>query len=540
MPSRVIAIAMFLLVVSEAFPPMENLTPEMTTETSFAEAESAAAATPPKITKMGLVCSNGYMFKEGNGCTSKHLKAFVPSNSALVNSEGAKWYYNYEPSLPAEMKKYLNTEQVEFVPMVGWRHFWLNPPGYEENSKCAGKTNKCDCYMNNLDLTPETGKPPDNAEGNDSKIKCDVGGGDLEAILKQTMNGLTGKAKPKYLMGFNEPEDTHFKHKNISPQEAVYYWRYFLQPVAKKLGLKLITPTVNNGFCKDHSYGCQYMGTWLAKFLQKCYDARDDKEYPCDVDQIKGVSYHGYECFEKFWTDKFTPGTGTFIKDMKTQMKGYGGDGYNWDNWVDSRKLWVTEFNCNNDGYGSLDFKGTMLLASMKEICERIEGKAKDVNCKKGCPRKDGSKVWGPKDPDTGKRVPYEWGKGSVQALQQSDYVERFSWWNTWNPGKSTVASARVLNARLVDDDGKPYAQGLALQKGLTSSCDEGAPPPDYTQFCKEWCIDKFAAEPECQEETLLQARGSGKTCPVCKWKDESGKETVDKDGPCSQCKACL
>ena len=130
--------------------------------------------------------------------------------------------------------------------------------------------------------------------------KCTVD--NLVSILQQTMSGLTGPAQPKYLMGFNEPEDTHFDHKNTSPEKAVYHWRHFIQPAAIELNLDLVMPTVNNSFCKDHKYGCQYMGTWLANFLKKCYDARSDATSPCGVSKIRAISYHGYECGEDLWT----------------------------------------------------------------------------------------------------------------------------------------------------------------------------------------------------------------------------------------------
>ena len=88
----------------------------------------------PKITKLGLVCSNRYMFK--GGCTEKHLEPFT-DKSALVNNDSAKFYYNYEPSVPVSVKSFLQEHKVEFVPMVGWRHFWLNLPGYKAHASCG-------------------------------------------------------------------------------------------------------------------------------------------------------------------------------------------------------------------------------------------------------------------------------------------------------------------------------------------------------------------------------------------------------------------
>ena len=51
---------------------------------------------------------------------------------------------------------------------------------------------------------------------------------------------------------------------------------------------------------------------------------------------------------EDSWTHRFAPSTGIFVNDMRTQLDGYGT--YNWHNFFDTRKVWVTEFNCNSDG----------------------------------------------------------------------------------------------------------------------------------------------------------------------------------------------
>jgi len=448
-----------------------------------------------RISKMGLVCSNGHMFK--GGCNETHLAPFT-DKAQLKNNDGMKFYYNYEPSLPASIKSLLQQQKVEFVPMVGWRHFWLNPPGYTPSPKCAGTFGKCSCYMTNPALAPANA--PGQEEGD---IRCEVG--DLVALLEQTMTGMYGKARPKYLMGFNEPEDTHFKHKNISPEEAVYYWRTFLQPAAKQLGLALVTPTVNLGFCGDHPYGCDRMGTWLANFLKVCYNHKNVATNPCDVESIKAISYHGYECFESYWTEKFSK-TGTFFNDMKAQLSGTSQ--YDWDNWVNTRPIWVTEHNCNNDNVGSLMFKDMMPLADMTEVCERISGQAADQKCQP-CDRDNGPNIWGD----------FKWGKGSIQAMEELPMIDRYSWWNTWNKGQSTVAAARVLNARLVDDEAEPYPHGLALQQGLTSDCSQGAAPPDYTAQCKDFCVDQIANDPTCDH---------AETCGAC---------TQDE---CSQCRDCL
>jgi len=249
-------------------------------------------------------------------------------------------------------------------------------------------------------------------------------------------------------MGFNEPEDSRSKHKNMSPREAAEYWRRFVQPAAVELNLSLVTPTVSEGFCKQHEYGCKAKGTWYANFLKACWDHREDQDSPCDVEKITAVSVHLYQCTEDTWTSMFTPSTGQFFRDMKMQMKAYGGR--DWDSFIDSRKIWVTEFDCHDDsvGYNALD---SMPMASTADICNRLTGQA--AAWKAG-------------------RKSLHWGRGAVHALEELESVTRYSWRNTWAPGKSAGATA------LVDDLGRPYAHGLAMLRGLDhTNCSEGVVP---------------------------------------------------------------
>eukprot|EP00443_Scrippsiella_acuminata_P056604 CAMPEP_0115388464 /NCGR_PEP_ID=MMETSP0271-20121206/9184_1 /TAXON_ID=71861 /ORGANISM="Scrippsiella trochoidea, Strain CCMP3099" /LENGTH=483 /DNA_ID=CAMNT_0002811945 /DNA_START=83 /DNA_END=1534 /DNA_ORIENTATION=+ len=400
---------------------------------------------PPRVRKMGLACSNGYAFQPGSGCTVTHLQAFTDP-AQLGNSDGAQFYYNYQLSVPASVQQWMISHDVEFVPMVGWRHIWLNAPGAPSHDACqhVPANVECRCYFTDAALAPQS------APGRSGPM-CSLR--DLVDTVRETMSTLSGKAKPRYLMGFNEPEDSRAKHKNMSPHEAVEYWRRFVQPAAVELDLALVSPTVSEGLCKQHEYGCQLKGTWYANFLKACWDQREDQEFPCDVEKIAAVSVHLHQCMEDTWTRLFSQGTGQFFRDMKQQMQAYGGK--DWDAFIDSRKIWVTEFSCNDDslGYGALD---SMPLASSADMCRQLTGQAE---------------TW-----KAGKKS-QSWGKGAVHALEDLESITRYAWRNTWAPGKSSAgASAMLSHDRLVDDAGRPFSHGLAMLQGLDQvNCSQGA-----------------------------------------------------------------
>lgn len=386
---------------------------------------------------MGLVCSNGYGFQPGTGCNVSHLQIFTNATQ-LRNSAGAQFFYNYQLSAPSAMKVWMSESGVEFVPMVGWRHLWLDAPGAPSHHLCTERSSKseCRCYFTSPLLAPAS------APGRDGPFCL---ASDLVAALRHGISGLSGRAKPRYLMGFQQPEDARASHKNISAEEAVDYWRRFLQPAAQELNLSLVTPTISQGTCRQHAYGCRYTGTWYANFLKACWDRRESAEYPCNVEKIAAVSVHLYKCMEDSWTSMFRPGTGQFFKDMKAQMKDYGGR--SWDEFIDSRKIWVTEFNCDDDHVG-LGLPDVLPVATVQDTCRRLMGQAEALKA-------HGGRAW-------------HWGGGAVRALEALASVERYAWRHAWRPGRQVGLGPDLgLGAPLVDDAGAPQPHGLALLRGL-------------------------------------------------------------------------
>jgi len=164
----------------------------------------------------------------------------------------------------------------------------------------------------------------------------------MVAVLEETRStGLT----MKYLMGYNEPWDTHNPAKFMEHAEAAEHWRNYVQPVSEKMGLKLVSPTTGHGLKKRRR-----KFEWMAGFLKECYTRRNLKENPCDVDKIKIFSVHDYRCKGKLWRQNYKR-NGKFHKSLVRSIRKYGRAtrGKNWNAYVAERPIWVTETNCNWD-----------------------------------------------------------------------------------------------------------------------------------------------------------------------------------------------
>ena len=122
------------------------------------------------------------------------------------------------------------------------------------------------------------------AEGKPDK-KCTVD--DIVSDLKLTQSKLD--VKMQYLLGFNEPWDTNpalYDKKYIKPEDAAKFFGEFNMPVAKELGLKVITPS---GINKDSQ------NEWIHTFFKTCWELRNDKN-ACDVNAIEAIAIHHYTC----------------------------------------------------------------------------------------------------------------------------------------------------------------------------------------------------------------------------------------------------
>ena len=216
----------------------------------------------------------------------------------------------------------------------------------------------------------------------------------IDALNKTKANRSNSNAPVKYLMGFNEMyNDPVSKDGNdLKPREAAYYWRKYIQPAAEANKLDLVSPTVG---------GTARAVTWFANFLKKCYDKRNNEEYPCKIKLIKKFALHHYDCRESKWVKWFGGENSRLMRMLTEELGTYGGK-KNWGEYVRSRDIWVTETNCywENRLHAMLGDPHP----SSKEQCLRVTGQKQETH-----------------------------GKGSLVTMEGLDNIERYAWWTMWS-----------------------------------------------------------------------------------------------------------
>ena len=369
----------------------------------------AAITTVASGNKIGLCCME---------CTAT---SYIPFATA------ASWAYRYNLFIDdAEAASWMATSSVEFVAHLAHKKVPL-PNGA--------------CTLDSSSTTP-------------SVPLCTASM--LDAALQSKNNqGVT----MKYLMGFNEAYDhsgSKAKKKYIAPADAAKYWRMYFQGLAARNGnLTLVSPTT--GVTKGKL-------EWFGDMLLACYDQRSKG---CDVETIKAFSVHDYKCGESYWRSNYGV-NGTFQQNLKSYL-GAGSSSravhahaqmdeideivMDWDNYVNERKIWVTETNCNGDyGYPP---PPTSQLPGRSEQCARITGQRADALC-------GNKKSYGNID----KRC----GIGSIATLESLVTVARISWWNTHQTNKNN--STKTFDAMLVSATGELYPAGKAIANGLERTTD--------------------------------------------------------------------
>lgn len=203
-------------------------------------------------------------------------------------------------------------------------------------------------------------------------------------------------APVRFLIGFNELYKEPF---TLQGWETAYFWSVYVQPAAVANNLTLVSPTLNAN---------KSTVEWFATFLKQCYKRRNDETYPCDVDLIKKLNIHQYDCKESLWNSWYNGfDTSRLISSLLEHMEGYR-DRTDWKEYfMNRRKLWITETSCMWDIMNIKDKNRKFRLpyASSKEQCEQITGKKPDL-----------------------------YGKGSLTAMESLDSIERYAWWTLWNP----------------------------------------------------------------------------------------------------------
>ena len=275
-----------------------------------------------------------------------------------------------------ELLEFLNENHIEYVPHVSGRFFNPLP-----NEDVGGQGASCHLLTS---LSPAEFQ---------SRTPCTA-----QQIAEQLIS-LRGMltAPVRFLMSHNEP---WFLNPGMSGAEAAEIWRIYLQPAAAIANLSLISPTLQ----LNHA-------GWTRDFLKACYDRRFDSP-PCDIETIFGFSVHQYQCKESWWRG--------FVSGFRLNAVPPGlGD---WTQYLQARRFWVTETNCNWEDDSMPD--GT-------EQCHRASGGR-----------------------------PSSHGQGSLATMNEIDEIAGYSWWTITN---SYDQGSKQYNARITDLDGTLLGPGRAL-----------------------------------------------------------------------------
>ena len=359
----------------------------------------------------------------------------------------SSWAYRYSLFVDDPgAAQWLVDNQVEFVPHLAHKHVPL-PGGDACNLDAAkGETPLCTAAM--LDRAAAAARVP-------------------------------SRLTVTYMMGWNEAYDkgnSKAAYKYIAPADAATFWRVYVQGMAARANLSLVSPTTGVEPNKL---------AWLGNMILECWAQR---RQGCDVETIVAFSVHDYKCGEEYWRAAYGPG-GTFQAKLKAHLYNAShpdlslsvaglsvlGDAKNWSSYVDARQIWVTETNCNGD-YG---FPPTQAVSG-EEQCRRITGQRAGAECGQ----------YG------------KCGVGSIAAMESMPTIARVSWWNTHQ--QNAQHRQKTADAMLVDDTGTLYPPGRALVGGLSSRVDCAAPPPSPAATC-----DAQLAKDGCDPEQGPKACGA-------------------------------
>lgn len=259
-----------------------------------------------------------------------------------------------------------------------------------------------------------------------------------DSLIKMKKLFLKGN-QPRYFLAFNEPyiitpgnpEASNGVSYAINPWRAAYAFTR-LQYAAKKAGLKMVTPTTAFSQLTQDSAPGVHPTDWMSMFLKRCYDMRNDA-IPCDLNAIHAIAVHDYSCREDYWNAGYAKKG--FQKMLIEKMKNKNGAPYgnvDWSKYINSRKIWVTETNCNwEEDFLKAHAQGKY-IRTQAQTCLRA----------------------------TGQRSSHGGGSLAFFMNSSASVIERFVWWNTYaNPrqrgDQATVTEGsinRIESVRLFDD----------------------------------------------------------------------------------------
>mmetsp|Transcript_9528 Transcript_9528/g.14283 ORF Transcript_9528/g.14283 Transcript_9528/m.14283 type:complete len:632 (-) Transcript_9528:110-2005(-) len=270
--------------------------------------------------------------------------------------DSASWFYNYGQRASKWQGEWADAHGIEYVPMIT-KGYLTRPESWRDIS----------CYFNST-------WPTCTQQDVIDTIRTSIG---ERAIA------------PKFLIGFNEMYNNP-PPIDLTPEVAAFYWGKYVQPAAIANKLILVSPTT------AHS---QKGMAWYTTFLKRCYDNRNDPQYPCDVEVIQRLAVHEYECTSSVWDTSYgTWSSSNIITNLSNSMGTYGGKDKNyWSSYFQNRALWVTEMNCY------------------------WESEAPHLDSREQCLRITGQK-W------------QTYGSGPLVKINSMENIERYAWWDTWHP----------------------------------------------------------------------------------------------------------
>ena len=387
------------------------------------------AAPPAPPNAPGMTNKKGLLTNEH--MTAAHYAHFGGGKVSHV------YNYNIDFVTQAELD-FINANNLEFVPMMLSYYAQVERATHVSGWPLATGTNRR-CYHWQSALPSNT-----NNQYYGSEV-CTLA--ELKAVLEATNSMLN--VPIRRLAMYNEPWPEAAYAEPVA--ESVQAYMDYFQPLAQQLGLELISWTTQNG-PKAIDYDIEW--------FKLCMDTPG-----CDMNHITEFSIHRYNTKNVFWSNNYQPFTGAFWTDrVNNFIDGYGGwTGPQWRDWIQSRKLWISEHSAEQEpGAEKPDNEGT---------CLRMTGQYGGAGCGQGA-------VVGPNTVVNS----CAWGAGSLAWLLDpaQTIVSGVVLWPTFHAediGNQIGGKA----SRLVYTDGDLTPVGHAFlampDNGATVDCSAMPPP---------------------------------------------------------------
>ncbi len=311
------------------------------------------------------------------------------------------WFYNYSPDpnrASYNSITWANTYEKEFVPMIH-NKFYVYQNG-------EGQCVLTESFSNNS-ITDQICSAKKIAE-------------DLKRMKKK----FGPRNQPRHIIAFNEPYKLVVERDQagayaMDPSQAAEAYGKIIA-AATKANLKVVSPSFS---------GEANALNWMSSFLKNCYNRRNAASNPCLIEKIDLLNTHEYNCTSSFWTKNYK--NRGLKKSLINRLNNHGD--YNWSSYINKKKIWVTETNCNWERDFRENQQAGKFSRNPRETCLRATG------------QKPGH------------------GKGSLYEMQNMpEEIERFAWWNLYaNPytnsdlpnGVNSSSINRITAVRLFNEN---------------------------------------------------------------------------------------